>query len=249
MEWQQIQELLNQLEKDYISLSMVEDYLKDEKNYETESKNTNLFLFYFIKSLNKKIGEIPKSVDEVRNIIIKYGNDTNKILDFLIGIETSINNINKGIEIVRACVEISDKPYEFKDGYENSLLFKNFCHMYSKAAEIFDRDDMTPLEKSKYCDTFDESLSDSEKGELHVQALIAKPEQATLNKFTMNLMMNLMKGGNPFEKAEKYQQCIMDCGMASENIQDEASLEDNLKWYGNILESDFYKSLQNSKTY
>lgn len=249
MEWQQIQELLNSLEKDYISLSIVDDYLKNEDNYETENKQINAFLFYFIKSINKKINEIPKSVDEVRNIIIKYGNDVNKILDFLNELKTSINGINKGIEVVKACVEISDKPYEFEDGYENSLSFKSSSYIRSKAAEIYNRDDMTPLEKFKYCDTFEKSLSESEKGELHVQTFIGKVDMVVSNKATMKDMLKVMKGGNPFEKAEKFQQCLMDIGMIAESEQEKASLEENLKWYDNILESDFYKSLHSSKTY
>lgn len=60
--------------------------------------------------------------------------------------------------------------------------------------------------------------------------------------------MNIMKGGSPFEKANKFQQCLMDTAAFSEEKQGRALLEENLKWYGNILESHFYKSLQGHKT-
>lgn len=49
MEWQRVQEILNELENDYINLSITNEYLSKEENYETENKNINVLLFYFIK--------------------------------------------------------------------------------------------------------------------------------------------------------------------------------------------------------
>lgn len=49
MEWQKIQEILNELENKYINLSIINEYLAKEENYETENKNINGLLFYFIK--------------------------------------------------------------------------------------------------------------------------------------------------------------------------------------------------------
>lgn len=52
---------------------------------------------------------------------------------------------------------------------------------------------------------------------------------------------------NPFSKAEKFKQCFLDIGAYAEKVQENASLEDNLKMYANILESPFYKSLSDVK--
>lgn len=248
MEWQKIQEILNELENKYINLSIINEYLAKEENYETENKNINGLLFYFIKSLNKKIQEIPSSIDQVRNVIFEYGNDANKILDYLNNLKKDLENVNMAIDVIKAYVEISDKPYEFKEGYENSLTYKYYCYMYEKMAEVYDNDSMTIKEKYEYCDKFEEGLSDNEKGELHVQSLIGEADKASLNKVLMNVTMNIMKGGSPFEKANKFQQCLMDTAAFSEEKQGRALLEENLKWYGNILESHFYKSLRGHKT-
>lgn len=247
MGWQKVQEMLNQLENNYINLSIVNEYLSVPENYETENKNINLLLFYFIKSLNKKINEIPNSIDDVRNEIMKYGNDIDKILYFLNNVNKDIENINYAIKVINAYVEISDKSYEFKEGYESSLTYKYYCYMYEKMAEIYDDDSMTLEEKFEYCNKFEESLTEKEKGELHVQSSIGKSDKALLNKTLMKVMMGLMKNSKPFERANKFEQCLMNIAVVAEDKQSNASLEENLKWYGNILESDFYKSLQNYK--
>lgn len=161
MEWQKIQEILNELENKYINLSIINEYLAKEENYETENKNINGLLFYFIKSLNKKIQEIPSSIDQVRNVIFEYGNDANKILDYLNNLKKDLENVNMAIDVIKAYVEIPDKPYEFKEGYENSLTYKYYCYMYEKMAEVYDNDSMTIKEKYEYCDKFEEGLSDN----------------------------------------------------------------------------------------
>lgn len=248
MEWQKVQEILNELENDYINLSITNEYLSKEENYETENKKINGLLFYFIKSLNEKIQEIPSSIDQVRNVIFEYGNNANKILYYLNNIKKDLENINMAIDVIKAYVEISDKPYEFKEGYESSLTYKYYCYMYKKMTEVYDNDSMTIKEKYEYCDKFEEGLSDNEKGELHVQTLIGEEDKTLLNKLLMNVMMSIMKGGNSFDKANKFQQCLIDTAAFAEEKQSKASLEENLKWYGNILESDFYKSLKEQKT-
>ncbi len=247
MEWQRVQEILNELENDYINLSITNEYLSKEENYETDNKNINVLLFYFIKSLNKKIQEIPCSINDARNVIFSYGNDANKMLDYLNNLKKDLENINHAIDIIKVYVDISDKSYEFKDGYENSLIYKYHCDIYEKMAEVYDNDSMTTKEKYEYCNNFEENLSEMEKGELHVQSSIGKADKALSNKVLMNVMMNIMKGGSPFEKANKFQQCLMDAAAFAKEKQNNASLEDNLKMYGNILESDFYKSFQNQK--
>lgn len=178
---------------------------------------------------------------------MKYGNDIDKILFFLNCVNKDIDNINYAIIVINVYVEILDKSYEFKEGYESSLTYKYYCYMYEKMAEIYDDDSMTLQEKFEHCDKFDESLTEKEKGELHVQSSIGKPDKVLLNKTLMKVMMGLMKNGKPFEKANKFQQCLMNTAAVAEEKQSKASLEENLKWYGNILESDFYKSIQNHK--
>lgn len=114
--------------------------------------------------------------------------------------------------------------------------------------ECVDNDNMSIKEKYEYCDSFENGLSDEEKGEMHIQSFIGKQDKALLNKRVMEIMLKKnMTGKNVFPKAEMFRQCMMDIGAYAEKQQENASLEDNLKTYANILESPFYKSLSDVK--
>lgn len=248
MNWQEVYDRLNTLDNDFINLDNIKVVLSKEENYETENKRINTFLFYFINSLKRKIKDMPNSLDDVRKVLMSYGNDINKIISYLDGLKLNFNNLNKGIRIVKVLVAISDDNYDYKDGYENSLSYKYAVNLYDKLSEIYDRDDMSTKEKYEYIDSFEKNLSDEEKGEMHIQTLIGEQDEALLNKKFMEIMLKkVMTGENIFSKAEKFNKCLMDNMAYAENLQATANLEDNLKCYANILESPFYKSLTDVK--
>lgn len=248
MNWQEIYDRLNALDADFINLYTINGFISKEENYETGNNSINILMFYLIKSLKIKIENMPTSLDEVRNELMKYGNDINKIAKYLDILKLNFNNINEGMNLINALILISDKNYEYKEGYENSLSYKNTINLYNKISEVYDKDDMNVKEKYEYCDSFEYDLSDGEKGEMHIQSLIGNQDKALLNKKLMEIMLKkVMTGKNIFSKAEKFRQCMMDVSTYAENMQSSASLEDNLKMYANILKSPFYKSLSEVK--
>ncbi len=248
MNWQEVYDKLNGLDTDFVNLDMVKDFLSKEENYETKNNIINIFIFYFINSLKNKVKDMPNSLDDVRNILMSYGNDINTIVKYLDALKLDFNNIDKGMKLINALILISDKDYDYEDGYENSLRCKNTVNTYNRISEIYDNDKMTIEEKCEYCVSFENGLSDEEKGELHIQTFIGKEDKVLLNKALTKVMLKkVMTGGNTFSKAKKFEQCFLNIGAYAEKVQENASLEENLKMYANILESPFYKSLSDVK--
>lgn len=247
MNWLEIQEKLNNLNEGYLQLENDKLFLKDEKNYETQRQKIDVGMFYFVKAIKNKINELPNSLDEVRNQIIALGNDTDKIGEYLNKLESNVRLCQIAMEVLRTILEISDKTYEYKDGYENSLTCKQQMDYMERCIEMMDRDDLTAEQKYEYADVFGKNLNNEDKGELMVQTLIGEDAQDILDVKIMQLFVSKFKGN--IRKIDDYSQFLFEMSVVAENNMDNEPLEEQLKWYKPILVSPFVKSMkQNNKS-
>ena len=247
MNWLEIKEKLNSLNECYLELENDKLFLSDEKNYETQRKRIDVGMFYFVKAIKNKINELPNSLDEVRNQIMTLGNDANKMGEYLNRLENNIRLCQSATEVLRTIIEISDKTYEFKDGYENSLSCKQQMDYMEKCIEMMDRDDLTDEQKYEYADSFSKNLNDEDKGELVVQTFIGKDVKDILNAKIVQLFVSKFKGN--IRKIDDYLQFLLEMGAVAESNMDNGPIEEQLKWYKPILVSPFVKNMkQNNKS-
>lgn len=246
MNWLEIQEKLNQLNGKYLELENDKLFLEKEENYETKNQKINIALFYLVKAIKNKIKKLPLSDELVRQQIMNLGNDIDKVNNFLGKLSNDFELYETGMEVVRTLIVLSDKDYEFKDGYENSLVYKHRMDFTEKTIEMMDRDDLTIEEKYDYIDSFDKNLPDEDKGELHVQALIGKDENHMVEMKMAQILFSAFKGD--IRKIDDYHQLTLEVGAVAENRIDEEPLEEQLKYYNQILISPYVKNMkQDSK--
>lgn len=247
MTWLDVQQRLGELEEQIYSLPMIVDFVNNEENFDNEKQTLFIMQFHSFNSVKRKIEQLPKSMDEIRNNILKYGNDLQMVCEYLKKVEKDFDDLNKGVEILKVLVSLNGKEYEFKDGYENSFSFHSHMSLLKKIIEIYENDDMSAEEKYKYSDVYDSTLTKEEKGELHIQGFIGTPDKSILNKATAPLYFNEMRRGNAIKRMEKIQRVFMETGAYCEEVLQNMSLEQLIENYGCILESNYVKTMQDQK--
>lgn len=246
MNWIEIQQKLNNLNDKYLELSNGKLFLEKETNYETKNQNVNNIMFYLVKAIKNKIKDMPMSDEQTRQQIMNMGDDINSITNYINKISSDFETYEKGMQAVKTLIELSDKNYEFKDGFENSLLYKQKIDYVEKIVEMMDRDDLTIEEKYDYIDSFDKTLSDENQGELHVQALIGKDENHMADMKTAQILFTSFEGN--IKKFDDYYQFCLEIGSVAENKMDSKPLEEQLKFYTTILDSPYVQNMkQNNK--
>lgn len=247
MNWMEIQEKLNELSNKYLEIANDKLFLEKEVNYQTKNQRINIVIFYLVKSIKNKINDMPKSDEQVRLQIMNLGNDINSITNYINKLYNDFELCKKGMQIIETLVELSDKNYVFKDGVENSLSYKQKIDYVEKTIEMMDKDNLTIEEKYDYIDSFDKNLSNEDKGELHVQALIGNDENRIANKKMTQILFTAFKGNT--KKMSEYYQFTLEIGSVAEYKMDNDKLEQQIKDIGTILDSPFVQNMkQNNKS-
>lgn len=249
MNWMEIQSKLNDLNDKYLELNNDKMFLENETNFETNKKAIDNILFYLVKAIKNKIKDLPVSDEETRKRIMDFGNDIDGISKYINKLVNDFELYEKGMKVVKTIIDLSDKEYEFEDGFENSLSYKQKIDYIEKTIEMMNNDKLTIEEKYDYIDSFDKTLSNEDQGELHVQALIGKDENHIVEMKTIQILSNSY--GNAFEafkKFDEYYQFVLEVGAVAENRMDNEPLEKRLEDIGTILDSPYVKKMnQNSK--
>lgn len=244
MDWMEIQKKLNDLNDKYLDLSNDKLFLDKETNYETQNQHINNMMFYFVKAIKNKIKDMPSSAEQVRQHVMELGNDINSISNYLNKLDNDFKLYETGMQVVRTLIDLSDKEYEFEDGFENSLIYKQRIDYFEKMIEMMDKDNLTIEEKYDYIDTFDKTLSDEDKGELHVQALIGKDEKHISDIKLAQLLFTAFKGN--IRKTDDYYQFALELGAVAENKMESKPLEKQLDVLATILVSPYVQNMKQS---
>lgn len=244
MNWVEIQQKLNDLNDKYLELTNDTLFLGNETNYETKNQNINNMMFYLVKAIKNKIKDMPSSVEQIRQQVMNYGNDINSISNYLIKLDDDFKSYETGMQVLRTLIELSDKEYAFEGSFENSLFYKQKIDTFEKMIEMMDKDNLTIEEKYEYVDSFDKKLSDEDKGELHVQALIGKDENHITDGKLAQLLLMAFKGN--IKKVDDYYQFALEIGAVAENKMDNKSLEKQLEYLSTILVSPYVQNMKQS---
>lgn len=246
MSWMEIQSKLNDLNDKYLELANDKIFLENEKNFETNKQATDNILFYLVKAIKNKIKNLPVSDEETRKKIMDFGDDINSISKYINKLVNDFELYEKGMKIVKTIIDLSDKEYDFEDGFENSLCYKQKIDYIEKTAEMMDNDKLTIEEKYDYIDSFDKTLSSEDQGELHVQTLIGKDENHITDMRVAQILFNKFKGN--IKKFDEYYQFVLEIGAVAESRMDNEPLEKRLEDIGTILDSPYVKKMnQNNK--
>lgn len=246
MDWMEIQTKLNNLNNKYLELENNKLFLEKESNYETKRQNIDRVLFYLVQSIKRKINEIPESIAIVRQNVMNLGNDINSINNYLNKISNDFDLYEQGMKLTKTILDLSDKNYEYKEGYKNSLLYKQKKDYIEKSIEMMDRDDLSIEEKCEYIDSFDKTLSDEDKGELHVQALIGTQEKHIEDMEISQMIFTEFI--DDIKKIDDFYQFNLEIGAVAENETENEPLDKMLEDIGTILVSPYVKNMnQTSK--
>ncbi|MBQ9013886.1 MAG: hypothetical protein IJ094_10135 [Bacilli bacterium] len=248
MDWQKVYDLLNGVEEKYDKFREANEYILDEKNYETNNNGLNGLFFYFVRAIKEKVKTIPVNFDSVRTNAMNFGNDAVGMEGYLSKVNDDIDKVIYAVRILKDYQKISDISYEYEDGYENSLKYKSFCDKIKKIAEVFEDEKMTLEQKYKYCDSFEKTLSKEENGELTVQSIIGKEDNALKQTQITQVVLSLMGKDNFLSKMDQFYQFFLELGSYAEEKLDTYPLEQHIKDLEVIYDSKFYKSLEANKT-